>query len=69
MRQLLLWTFTVAAVVLWGAAAVMALLEVVHLAYSEPAEHAAGLFALQAVVLAVLFTVAGRATARSVWTV
>lgn len=43
----------------------MALLEVVHLAHSQSTEHFAGIFAMQALVLAAVFTVSAIVATRS----
>jgi hypothetical protein len=64
MRRVLLWTFTLASLLFWGLAVVMALLEVVHLAHGQPTEHAAGTFAVQALVVAVVFTVRAHVSLR-----
>lgn len=65
MRRVSLWTFTVASVLFWAVALGMALLEVVHLAHGQSTEHFAGVFAVQAVVVAAVFTVGARLAARS----
>lgn len=65
MRRALQWTFTVASILCSGLAVVLAFLEVVHLAHGQSTEHAAGIFAMQAVVLAAVFAVSGLAAARS----
>lgn len=64
MRRVALWTFTIASALFWAFALVMALLEVVHLAHGQY-EHFAGTFALQAVTVAAVFTVAARVAARA----
>ena len=64
MRGVSLWTFTIASVLFWASALVMALLEVVHLAHGQ-SEHFAGSFAIQAVIVAAVFTVGARAAARA----
>ena len=64
MRRVSLWTFTIASVLFWTFALVMALLEVVHLAHGQ-SEHFAGTFAVQAVIVAAVFTVAARVAART----
>ena len=65
MRLATLWVFTIASALSWGLGVVMALLEVVHLAHGQSTEHAAGIFAVQALVLAAVFTVSALAAARS----
>ncbi len=64
-RRGLLWTSSIAAVLWWGFALVMALLEVVHLAQGQSTEHAAGVFAGQALVVAAVSTAGALVTARS----
>ncbi len=65
---MLRWTFTIASILFSALALVMALLEVVHLAHSQSTEHAAGIFAMQALVLAAVFAVSALAATRSVET-
>lgn len=65
MRRATQWTFTIASILFWGLALVMALFEVWQLAHSQPTEHAAGIFAMQALVLAAVFAVSALAAARS----
>ena len=63
MGRVWLWTSTIASVLSWGFALLMALLEVVHLAHGQ-SEHVAGTFAMHAVAVAAVFTVAARIAAR-----
>lgn len=63
MRWATQWTFTTASVLFSGLAFVMALLEVWQVAHSQPNEHAAGIFAMQAFVLAAVFAVSALAAA------
>lgn len=65
MRRVSLWTFTAVSVLFWAFALDMALLEVVHLAHGQSTEHFAGMFAMQAVVVAAVFTVGARLAGRS----
>lgn len=64
MRRVSLWTFATASVLFWAFALVMALLEVVHLAHGQ-SEHFAGTFAVQAAIVAAVFTVGARHAART----
>jgi hypothetical protein len=64
MRRVSLWTFTIASALFWAFALVMALLEVVHLAHGQ-SEHFAGTFAMQAAIVAAVFTVGARSAARA----
>jgi len=65
MRRALRWTFTIASILFSGLALVMGLLEVVHLAHNQSTEHFAGIFAMQALVLAAVFAVSALAAAMS----
>ncbi len=65
MRRALRWTFTIASILFSGLALVMGLLEVVHLAHNQSTEHFAGIFAMQALVLAAVFAVSALAAALS----
>jgi len=64
MRRVSLWTLNIASALFGAFALVMGLLEVVHLAHGQ-SEHFAGTFALQALVVAAVFTVCALAVARS----
>lgn len=64
MSRVVLWSFTIASVLFWGLALLMALLEVAHLAHGQ-SDYAAGTFAMQALVLAAVFTLGALAAARS----
>jgi hypothetical protein len=63
MRRASLWTLTIASVLFAVFAFVMALLEVVHLAFGQ-SEHFAATFAVQALVVAAVFTAGALAVAR-----
>lgn len=68
MRRALQWSFSAAAVLFAGLAVMMGFVEVVHLAWGEGRStgHAAGVFAVQALVLAGVFTASALAAERSV---
>ena len=61
MRRVSLWVFTIASVLFWAFALVMALLEVVHLAHGQY-EHVAGTFAMQAAMVAAVCSPLGHAS-------